>query len=72
MNFKSGTRCWNGPERSLSVSLLCGREEKILAVSEPEMCTYTMDFATPAACDETAALPLDVESLESGLQEAEM
>lgn len=49
--FTDGQKCWNGPERSLSVTVRCGVDDEVLSVDEPSMCTYEMDFATPAACD---------------------
>ena len=32
--FENGAQCWNGPSRSVEVSLECGAENKILSVSE--------------------------------------
>ena len=43
--------------------LECGAENKLLSVSEPEVCKYSMRFSTPAAC--TAA---DVESARADLE----
>ena len=50
MSFTNGQSCWNGPMRSVRVSLSCAAEHRILAVDEPEVCKYTMRFETPAAC----------------------
>ncbi|KAK9822678.1 hypothetical protein WJX81_008213 [Elliptochloris bilobata] len=33
--FDGGQQCWNGPQRSMRVSLQCGVEEKLANVSEP-------------------------------------
>jgi protein kinase C substrate 80K-H len=65
--FRNGQRCWNGPERSLTVTVTCGHEEEVLSVDEPAVCEYVMDFVTPAACDATYAqqLKLDLEDEES-------
>ena len=52
MRFSNGQVCWNGPARSLMVSVECGEANKIITVDEPEVCKYTMRFATPAACTE--------------------
>ena len=52
MRFSNGQVCWNGPARSLVVSVECGEANKIITVDEPEVCKYTMRFATPAACTE--------------------
>lgn len=50
MKFTNGQHCWNGPSRSLTVTLTCAAEHKIVAVDEPEVCKYDMRFETPAAC----------------------
>ena len=51
MQFSGGTKCWNGPKRSLKVTFFCGTEEIIANVDEPSMCEYSMEFTTPFACD---------------------
>jgi hypothetical protein len=51
MLFNKGQRCWNGPERSLNVSLTCGSEDEIVTVDEPRACEYEMTFATPIGCE---------------------
>ena len=56
--FGGGQKCWNGPERSLTVFVSCGTEDKVLGVDEPSMCEYTMQMLTPAAC-----VPLSVDEL---------
>ncbi|KAJ2760814.1 hypothetical protein IWQ57_006206, partial [Coemansia nantahalensis] len=48
--YTHGTRCWNGPERSLTASFVCGTDIKILAVSEPEKCEYHAKMTGPFAC----------------------
>ena len=65
MMFTNGQMCWNGPMRSLTVTLLCAAENKILNVEEPEVCKYTMRFETPLACMEehAAAARQEVELL---------
>ena len=50
MKFTNGQSCWNGPMRSLTVTLSCAEANKILSVDEPEVCKYAMRFQTPAAC----------------------
>ncbi|XP_047146353.1 glucosidase 2 subunit beta isoform X4 [Hydra vulgaris] len=55
MLYKDGAGCWNGPARSTKVSLSCGAESKLLAVSEPSRCEYAMEFQTPALCTKVAS-----------------
>ncbi|KAI9248905.1 glucosidase II beta subunit-like-domain-containing protein [Sporodiniella umbellata] len=50
-----GTRCWNGPERSVKAIVDCGVENKILEVSEPEKCEYLYRILSPAVCQEAVA-----------------
>ena len=52
--YTKGARCWNGPERSVSVAFSCGTENALLSVSEPEKCEYLLTGTSPALC-----LPLD-------------
>ncbi len=50
MLLEDGQKCWNGPKRSINVTLVCGLENDIMVVEEPSVCSYTMDFGTPLAC----------------------
>jgi len=52
--YKGGVRCWNGPERSVTLSLTCGTENALHTVTEPEKCEYHITGTTPALC-----LPLE-------------
>jgi protein kinase C substrate 80K-H len=65
MKFTGGTRCWNGPDRSLTLHFECGFRDALLSVDEPEKCAYRGRFATPAACDGKFARELQME-LEAG------
>lgn len=76
--FDHGQRCWNGPARSLKVSLACGQEDILSTVAEPETCSYTAVLETPAACspglkdillgnESTARRGLDYESDNDGV-----
>lgn len=48
--YTHGTKCWNGPERSVHVSFECGADNEILEVTEPEKCEYKYRMRTPAVC----------------------
>ncbi|KAG0207742.1 hypothetical protein BGX28_001075 [Mortierella sp. GBA30] len=48
--YTGGTKCWNGPERSVKVVMSCGKDNEIVAVSEPSKCEYLFKFRTPAVC----------------------
>ncbi|KAI5116540.1 hypothetical protein M0805_004323 [Coniferiporia weirii] len=48
--YLKGARCWNGPERSVTLLLECGTENAILSVSEPEKCEYQLTGTSPALC----------------------
>ncbi|KAJ7762796.1 glucosidase II beta subunit-like-domain-containing protein [Mycena maculata] len=52
--YNKGTRCWNGPERSVILVLKCGTENAIHSVMELEKCEYQLTGTSPALC-----LPLD-------------
>lgn len=71
MLYPGGDQCWNGPSRSINVELLCGKAEDIISVDEPNRCTYSMKFETPAVCDEAAAKALlaEVERSTDGIKE---
>lgn len=55
MSYKNGDTCWNGPQRTIRVELICGRTENIASVEEPNRCAYSMKFETPAVCESLAA-----------------
>lgn len=48
--YLHGEKCWNGPERSVKVEVVCGIENKIVNVVEPSTCVYEMKFETPVIC----------------------
>lgn len=55
MLYDGGDGCWNGPQRSVRVTLECGAVNEIVSVDEPNRCAYDMLFKTPAVCEESAA-----------------
>ena len=58
MLFEGGAPCWNGPARSLRLTLACGGATSLRDVSEPNRCEYIGTLETPAACDPAAAAEL--------------
>lgn len=50
IKFTGGAHCWNGPQRSLTVTAVCGSRSELAEVSEPSRCEYAAKFFTPAAC----------------------
>eukprot|EP00026_Physarum_polycephalum_P006429 Phypoly_transcript_06471.p1 GENE.Phypoly_transcript_06471~~Phypoly_transcript_06471.p1 ORF type:complete len:578 (+),score=148.43 Phypoly_transcript_06471:27-1736(+) len=67
MSFTEGQQCWGGPKRSAKVTLLCGAENELHDIQEPNKCEYAMKLNTPAAC---TAAPLELLNL-GGEGEAE-
>uniref|UniRef100_A0A673M0I4 Glucosidase 2 subunit beta n=1 Tax=Sinocyclocheilus rhinocerous TaxID=307959 RepID=A0A673M0I4_9TELE len=54
MKYDHGTGCWQGPNRSTTVKLTCGKETVVTSTSEPSRCEYLIEFTTPAVCQEPA------------------
>ncbi|XP_007488560.1 glucosidase 2 subunit beta isoform X1 [Monodelphis domestica] len=52
MHYEHGTGCWQGPNRSTKVKLVCGKETVVTSATEPSRCEYLMELVTPAACQE--------------------
>jgi len=50
--YENGERCWNGPLRSLRVTVKCSGVWSIEKVSEPSRCVYEMLAHGPIACEE--------------------
>jgi protein kinase C substrate 80K-H len=55
MSFQDGDQCWNGPRRSIKVTIECGEEDDLISVDEPNRCSYEMKMKSPAACRREAA-----------------
>ncbi|KAL7581221.1 hypothetical protein ACA910_006003 [Epithemia clementina (nom. ined.)] len=50
--WTEGVKCWNGPQRSASAEVKCGRDTKIVGADEPDTCRYVLEVESPIACDE--------------------
>ncbi|KAN0064213.1 hypothetical protein ACQY0O_003380 [Thecaphora frezii] len=48
--YSNGQKCWNGPQRSAVVDLVCDTTNAVLDVFEAEKCIYSMKVSTPAVC----------------------
>nr|XP_040047212.1 glucosidase 2 subunit beta [Gasterosteus aculeatus aculeatus] len=59
MKYDHGTGCWQGPNRSTTIKLTCGKETVLTSTSEPSRCEYLMEFITPAVCQEPRSLDSD-------------
>uniref|UniRef100_A0A3Q4MKY4 Glucosidase 2 subunit beta n=1 Tax=Neolamprologus brichardi TaxID=32507 RepID=A0A3Q4MKY4_NEOBR len=58
MKYEHGTGCWQGPSRSTTVKLTCGKETVVTSTSEPSRCEYLMEFTSPAVCQEPPSLEI--------------
>eukprot|EP00123_Amoebidium_parasiticum_P012955 comp21681_c0_seq1/m.30535 comp21681_c0_seq1/g.30535 ORF comp21681_c0_seq1/g.30535 comp21681_c0_seq1/m.30535 type:complete len:486 (-) comp21681_c0_seq1:412-1869(-) len=68
IRFEGGLSCWQGPERSTTVRVLCGLESSIGNVNEPQKCVYTMDLRTPAACEKPSEEALKLLDIPATIQ----
>jgi protein kinase C substrate 80K-H len=71
MMFTDGEGCWQGPSRSINVTLKCGSEDAFVSLAEPSRCTYTGVIRTPAHCTDELVenLEREVERKKTLLQE---
>jgi protein kinase C substrate 80K-H len=58
MKFVGGSTCWQGPARSMTVSVRCGAKDVLSQVQEPSRCEYTAVLETPAACHQSTKVYL--------------
>uniref|UniRef100_A0A8C3AEG3 Glucosidase 2 subunit beta n=1 Tax=Cyclopterus lumpus TaxID=8103 RepID=A0A8C3AEG3_CYCLU len=56
MKYDHGTGCWQGPNRSTTIKVTCGKETVLVSTSEPSRCEYLMEFISPAVCQEPSTL----------------
>ncbi|KAL8201654.1 hypothetical protein R6Q57_010801 [Mikania cordata] len=68
MLFSNGDKCWNGPQRSLTVRLRCGSKVEVADIDEPSRCEYSALLTTPALCQEGKLKELEdkLESVNKG------
>jgi protein kinase C substrate 80K-H len=52
MKWENGQKCWNGPERSVTVYIQCGAETQLLSAEEPDTCRYVLQMESYIACDD--------------------
>lgn len=52
LSYVQGDKCWNGPHRLATIHLVCGPEEAVVGVSEPNKCGYALEMTHPMACRE--------------------
>ncbi|KAH3663622.1 hypothetical protein OGAPHI_005023 [Ogataea philodendri] len=48
--YEHGDKCWNGPVRRAEVQVVCGVDDEIIAVTEPEKCEYSVKIQSPIGC----------------------
>ena len=51
LRYENGQHCWNGPNRSTTVVLVCAEKDEIWKIVEEEKCVYRMEVGTPAVCE---------------------
>ncbi|KAJ1662723.1 hypothetical protein IW140_005243 [Coemansia sp. RSA 1813] len=64
MKFTGGTKCWNGPQRSITAKFECAEDIKVISVSEPEKCEYLAKMTGPFACSPLPPTPPSPEAIE--------
>ncbi len=51
MKYDNGEKCWNGPNRSATITLKCGTVDELVDAGEPNRCEYALVFTTPLVCE---------------------
>ena len=64
-HYVGGDPCGDTPRRAI-VTAACGVATEIKSVDEPEMCSYALRVATPAACDDAWAATLPATAADGG------
>lgn len=65
MKFENGASCWGTADRSALITLMCGLDDKVLNVTEPNKCQYLFYFETPRVCYEYSKnVKLEVDEME--------
>lgn len=59
--YDFGHQCANGQHRTVDISISCADENRVVAIDEPEVCAYALEFTSPAACDERDRVLLERE-----------
>ncbi|EJF63088.1 endoplasmic reticulum protein [Dichomitus squalens LYAD-421 SS1] len=62
-HYTRGAKCWNGPQRSVTLDMSCGLENAVLSVAELEKCEYEFKVTTPALCLPLSASDIKREEL---------
>lgn len=52
LHYTQGSKCWNGPQRSAVVQIVCGPLNDLVSVSEPEKCQYKFILESPIGCSQ--------------------
>jgi protein kinase C substrate 80K-H len=73
LKFTEGEKCWNGPSRSLTLTLKCGDRDGLESVEEPSRCEYSATLYTPQACEQgiVDALETELAELEAAISRAQ-
>lgn len=51
LNYTDGQMCWGHGRRVATVHVLCGKDNELVEVREPSVCSYYLKFYSPIACN---------------------